>query len=207
MPAAARLGGAVGLGVVTGVVAAFTAPWQAVPLVFWDVTALGWVAAAWIHIVGMDAGATSAHATSEDPSRAQTDALVLSASVASLIAVLLGLLKAGHSSGGMKVTLLAASIATIIISWAAVHTLFTLRYAALYYREPNGGIDFNEADEPCYVDFAYLAFTIGMTYQVSDTDLKTKPIRHSALRHALLSYLFGTVIIAATINLASGLAK
>jgi len=207
MPAAARLGGAVGLGAVAGLVAAFLTPWQAVPLIFWDVTALSWVVAAWIHIIGMDAESTSAHATSEDPGRAQADALVLSASVASLIAVLLGLLKAGHSSGGLKVTLLCASIATIIISWAAVHTLFTLRYAGLYYRGPDGGVDFNDSDPPCYVDFAYLAFTIGMTYQVSDTDLTTKAVRHTALRHALLSYLFGTVIIAATINLASGLAK
>ncbi len=77
----------------------------------------------------------------------------------------------------------------------------------LYYSGPDGGIDFNEDDKPCYADFAYLAFTIGMTYQVSDTDLTTKEIRHTALRHALLSYLFGTVIIAATINLAAGLVK
>ena len=57
------------------------------------------------------------------------------------------------------------------------------------------------------LDFAYLSFTIGMTYQVSDTNLTTKTVRHTALRHALLSYLFGTGIIAATINLASGLVK
>ncbi|MDQ1394509.1 MAG: hypothetical protein QOF30_3486, partial [Acidimicrobiaceae bacterium] len=55
--------------------------------------------------------------------------------------------------------------------------------------------------------FAYLAFTIGMTYQVSDTNLTSQEIRRTALRHGLLSYLFGTVIIAATINLAAGLVK
>jgi uncharacterized membrane protein len=115
--------------------------------------------------------------------------------------------KAGSSHGDTKAALVAAGIGTIVVSWAVVHTVFTLRYAALYYTGRNGGIDFNEDDKPNYADFAYLAFTIGMTYQVSDTDLQTKTIRHTALRHALLSYLFGTVIIAATINVVAGLVK
>ncbi|MGB8384414.1 MAG: DUF1345 domain-containing protein, partial [Dermatophilaceae bacterium] len=58
-----------------------------------------------------------------------------------------------------------------------------------------------------YRDFAYLAFTIGMTYQVSDTDLQTSPIRLTALRHGLLAFLFGTVIVATTINLVVQLAS
>ena len=70
-----------------------------------------------------------------------------------------------------------------------------------------GGIDFNEDDPPAYADFAYLAFTLGMTFQVSDTDLQTKPIRATALRHGLLSYLFGAIILATTINLVAGLVK
>ena len=66
-------------------------------------------------------------------------------------------------------------------------------------------MDFNQAAPPRYVDFAYLAFTIGMTFQVSDTDLQTPAIRATALRHALLSYLFGAVIVATTVNLVAGL--
>ena len=68
-------------------------------------------------------------------------------------------------------------------------------------------MDFNEKDRARYSDFAYLAFTIGMTYQVSDTNLSTRQIRATALRHALLSYLFGAIIIAAAINLVAGLAR
>ena len=67
---------------------------------------------------------------------------------------------------------------------AVVHTVFTLRYALLYYSDSPGGIDFNQSERPGYVDFAYLAFTLGMTYQVSDTDLQTRPIRATALRQA-----------------------
>jgi uncharacterized membrane protein len=68
-------------------------------------------------------------------------------------------------------------------------------------------VDFNEDDAPDYRDFAYLAFTIGMTFQVSDTTLQTSEIRRTALRHALLSYVFGAVVIATTINLVAGLGK
>ncbi|HXL15932.1 MAG TPA: DUF1345 domain-containing protein, partial [Streptosporangiaceae bacterium] len=74
-----------------------------------------------------------------------------------------------------------------------------------YYEVPEGGVDFNQDEQPCYRDFAYLALTVGMTFQVSDTNLRTTAIRATALRHALLSYLFGTVILAATINLIAGI--
>ena len=78
--------------------------------------------------------------------------------------------------------------------------MFTLRYAKLYY-SGGGGIDFNQPEPPAYVDFAYLAFTIGMAFQVSDSNLQTRKIRATALRHALLSYLLGVVIVGMTINL------
>jgi uncharacterized membrane protein len=80
-----------------------------------------------------------------------------------------------------------------------------LRYARSYYGEPAGGISFNEQDPPAYLDFAYFSFTIGMTFQVSDTNITRKAIRHLALHHALLSYLFGAVILATAINIFASL--
>jgi uncharacterized membrane protein len=194
------------VGTVAGLIAAFVAPWQAVPLLTWVAAALTWITSVWISIAPMDNAATSRNATREDPRGPTADALLLSASVASLGAVILGILKAAHVHGSEKLVLLTTGIAAIMASWGVVHTVFTLRYAALYYRHPEGGVNFNEDYKPCYVDFAYLAFTVGMTYQVSDTNLTTKAIRHTALRHALMSYLLGTVIIAASINVAAGLA-
>lgn len=204
---AARLVAAGGVGAVVAVVAAIFGPWQTVPLLAWCATALTWVAALWLRIARLDAAETSIHATYEEPARGAADFLLLSASLISLGAVLLGVDKASSSHGHERAVLLAAGILAIIASWLVVHTLFTLRYADLYYCGLDGGIDFNQDEKPTYVDFAYLAFTIGMTYQVSDTNLTSKEMRHTALRHALLSYLFGTVIIAATINLAAGLVK
>ncbi len=194
------------VGLVGGLVAAFTGPWQVVPLLVWVLAGLAWLAPLWLTVGRLDAVATSAYATREDPHRATADLMLLSASVTALGAVVLGILKAAKEHGDVKFVLLAAGIGAIVVSWGVVHTVFTLRYAALYYHGEDGGVDFNEDDKPCYRDFAYLAFTIGMTYQVSDTDLTSKAVRHTALRHALLSYLLGTVIIAATINLAAGLA-
>jgi uncharacterized membrane protein len=204
---AVGLAGAMIIGVIAAVVAAVTTPWQTIPMLAWDAASMTWLLMLWSHIVHLDAMSTSALAVRQDPRRATRDLLLLSASVISLVAVVLGLIKANGANGDERALLFTAAIITIVVSWAVVHSVFALRYAGLYYEGPDGGVNFNEDGKPCYLDFAYLAFTIGMTYQVSDTDLTTKTMRHTALRHALLSYLFGTVIIAATINLAAGLVK
>ena len=103
-----------------------------------------------------------------------------------------------------RVIITVVASMTVILSWATVHTVFTLRYARLYYAL-GGGIDFHEERAPAYGDFAYLAFTIGMTYQVSDTTIASRTIRRTALHHAYMSYLFGTVVVAMTINVIASL--
>ncbi len=107
--------------------------------------------------------------------------------------------------GATKAYLITLGLLSVALSWGLVHTVFTLRYARSYYSPPVGGIDFNEDDPPTYLDFAYLALTIGMTFQVSDTNLTTKRMRRIALSHGLLSYLFGAVIVALVINVVSSL--
>jgi len=100
--------------------------------------------------------------------------------------------------------MIALAIASVALAWLSVHTVFLLRYARIYFTPPDGGIDFG-GEPPDYRDFAYLALTIGMTFQVSDTDLTAKRVRRVALHHALLSYLFGTVIVAITVSSVAGL--
>ena len=115
------------------------------------------------------------------------------------------LVQAGNKSGGSRDVLIGLGVVSVVLAWGVVHTVFALRYARLYYGEPVGGVDFNEQKDPDYRDFAYLAFTIGMTYQVSDTNLTSTSIRRTALHHALLSFVFGTSIIAMMINVVAGL--
>ncbi len=175
---------------------------------------VGWVAAAtvflgwtWAAIAPMDAAQTAAHATREDPSKRVTLLLVLGAAVASLAGVAFLLVQASSDKGATQGLAAGLGVLSVAVSWLVLHTLFTLRYALLYYTGNNGGIDFNQKAAPRYTDFAYLAFTIGMTFQVSDTDLSTHTIRATALRHALLAYLFGSLILAATVNLVASLAS
>jgi uncharacterized membrane protein len=186
------------------VVAGAFAGWPAGPAAGWTVGALAYAAYTWWVVGGMSPERTGEHALREDPGRRMTDVLMVAASVASLAGVVYLLVAA--SSHGMDTDVSAGvGIASVVSSWLLVHTVFMLRYAELYYTAPVGGIDFNQDDPPAYRDFAYLAFTLGMTYQVSDTDLRTSAVRAAALRHALVSYLLGAVILATTINLVAGL--
>jgi len=193
------------IGAVTGVAASLVTSWQAAILLGWDtgvVCLLAWI---WFAVRAMNAAETRAHAAAEDPSIRMSELLVLAAGVALLAAVGLVLVRAGHAHGAMKAYLIALGVASVTLSWAMVHTVFTLRYARAYYSRRPGGIDFNESDPPSYLDFAYLALTIGMTFQVSDTNLTSKTIRRIALKHAALSYLFGAVIVALAINVVASL--
>jgi uncharacterized membrane protein len=185
-------------------VAWLTTPWQAASLIGWSVATTVFIAWIWFTVAGMDGAATARHAAVEDLSRRTADLVLILASVTSLIGVGLSLLEASDTEGLEKAMIVAVASVSVILSWATVHTVFTLRYARLYYGG-GGGIDFNGDRAPTYTDFAYLAFTIGMTYQVSDTSIASKAIRRTALRHAYMSYLFGTVVVAMTINVVSGL--
>jgi uncharacterized membrane protein len=195
------------VGVAGAIIAAIFGPWWLIPLVGWDVTALVFIGGIAYRLSPLNATETKALAQREDPSRATADLLLLGASAVSLLAVGLVLVRANHDQGLDRGVLVAASILSIVLGWAIVHVVYMLRYARIYYRGTPGGIDFEGGDPPVYSDFAYLAVTIGMTFQVSDTTLQGREIRRLALRHALMSYVFGTLIIATTVNLVAGLGK
>ena len=109
----------------------------------WGAMALVTVLAVWVRIYGMDAAETRANAQDEDFSRPVADLVTLIASVVSLIAIGYTLLEAGKRHGTDKALLLLLAIVVVALSWATVHTLYTLRYGDLYYGNPVGGIDFN----------------------------------------------------------------
>jgi uncharacterized membrane protein len=167
----------------------------------WGITALVIFCWVWLQVGRMSPDETKTHAQAEDSSRVAADLAVLTASVASLLAIGYVVSTASNRQEPTKALLILLAVSVVAVSWLSVHTLFMLRYGDLYYGHPIGGVDFNNDDErPDYHDFAYLAFTIGMTFQVSDTNLSTKPIRRLATRHALLSFVFVAVILALTIN-------
>jgi uncharacterized membrane protein len=194
-------------GGLAGFIAAWLIPWQLSILTAWDVAAALYLLWVWSSAGLFSPDETRAFATREDDSRVSAQLLVLSACVASLAGVAFDLLKASDVSGSHKISYIVVAVVTAVLSWAVVHTVFTLRYAHQYYSAPVGGIDFKSGREftPSYLDFAYVAFGVGVTYQIADTDIQRHEIRRTVLGHSLLSYLFGAVILAITINIVGSL--
>jgi uncharacterized membrane protein len=187
------------LGIAAALLTGILGGWKYSALVGWDATAALFSAATWLSVRYMNAADTAAHASREDPSQPISDILLIAASLASLVAVAIVLVAANSAHGSRRWLLAGLAVASVALSWLLIHTLFTLAYARLY-QNGETGISFNQDDPPRYTDFAYLAFTIGMTFQVSDTPIRSSSIRAAALRHALLSYLFGAVILGTTVN-------
>ncbi len=108
----------------------------------------------------------------------------------------------------LRVALVAATLA---VTWMLTHAVFALRYAHEFYTSsgdataPDGGIEFPRETRPDYWDFFYFSAVLGMTFQVSDVQITSRKMRRLATVHGLLGFLFNTVIVALTVNLASGL--
>lgn len=143
----------------------------------------------------------------QDPKRAVVFALILIATLASMLAVVLMILvkKEGHSTTNWRIPV---AIAGMVLSWFLVHTVFALRYAHIYYgsdiKNPSthaGGLIFPGEKHPEYFDFAYFSFVLGMTFQVSDVDITSAAFRKLAMFHGMISFAYNTVIIALVINL------
>ncbi|MCE1178260.1 MAG: DUF1345 domain-containing protein [Micrococcales bacterium] len=179
--------------------------WVVRALVGFVVAALVLVVPLLFEILRVDAARTRAYVAGHAPSRSQIDAVIFGAALASLAGV--GIMLLAPSAGSHKLLEAGLAVATVVCGWVLIHTLYTLRYARHYYNKEPDCIDFNTDDDPRFTDFAYVAFGLGMTYQVADTDLRSSEVRRIVLFHTLLSYLFGTGIIAVTINLVAGLSQ
>ena len=206
-PAGTRVTWALLGGAVAGAAASLFTPISASILLGWDVAVLIYLAWTWGAVQGLDPEVTAQLANREDPSTPVADLVVIGAGTAMLAAVGFALVKAGQATGGMKAYLVTLGLVSVVLSWAVVHTVFALKYARAYYSEPAGGIAFNEDEPPNYIDFAYYAFTIGMTFQVADTNITSRAVRRTTLHHALLSYLFGAVLLGLVINVVATLLK
>jgi len=182
-------------------------------LVTWIGFALAVIALDWVVILSSHPKEVRKIAKIQDSSRTFIFLFVIFASVISMGAIFFLLKSAkGHSGIGVNEHILLA-IGAVIISWWLVHTIFTMRYAHMYYDtdtddgQPKevGGLQFPDENEPDYLDFVYFSFVIGMTFQVSDVEISSRDIRRLAWLHGLLSFGFNTAIVALSINVISGL--
>jgi uncharacterized membrane protein len=166
------------------------------------------VALIWVWRISWPQDGRGTELLAEEESRSRsTDGGVLLAAVASLGAVVFALVRTSDGRDAAAVAVTVLSVYTVLASWALVNTVFALKYARLYYVDEDGGINFKQDRPPAYSDFAYMAFTIGMSYATSECEPTTTAARKVALGHALLSYVFGTGVIAMAINLVSNLGQ
>ncbi len=180
-------------------------------LASWDVGALCYLGLAWLVIARADATLTRLRAQRYDPSGYTIFLLVVIAASTSFVAI-------GFMVGDIKdlpfwprAERLTLSVAALLLSWLLIHTLFAFHYARLYYFLPEGGDEHHrglkfpdEDDEPDYLDFAYYSFVVGMTSQVSDVAVLSRPMRRLTLVHGVLSFIYNIAILAMSINIIGG---
>src|ERR1700749_4610096 len=203
-PAMRRALTALMVGVIVIVVLLAFVTWAMALVAGWDADALTVLLAIWPVIIRADSSLAPQLAVREDETESLARAVLVGASGASLLGAGYALHLAGQESGVSRVPLIGVAVLTVVLSWTVINTVYTLRYADQHFRSTPGGIAFGADDDqqhPGYRAFAYVAFTIGMCYQVSDTTLRDPLIRRTVFAHALLSYLFGVVIVAGSVNL------
>ncbi|WP_293911919.1 DUF1345 domain-containing protein [Deinococcus sp.] len=182
-------------------------PWELRFLCGWLGFAITYLVFAWQVIWRVDADWIRQLAQEEDNGKHLSGAIVLVAALVSLVGVVLALSKAKafKDQALLEGLLIGGGVLCVSLSWLLIQTVYLFRYAHLFYESPEGGVEFPGTPEPDYLDFAYFAFTMGMTYQVSDTSIDQQGIRRLAINHGLLSYVYGVVIIALAISVTSSL--
>lgn len=181
-------------------------------LLGWDVFCLSFLLLSWVTFLQ-----PHTHTTMREDARKQNEkgivvfVLALLATLAGFLAVFLLLISRRGSYTALSFLLLTAFLG-LMLSWTLVHTLFTTRYAYMFYADHKdnpqthaGGLEFPGEPHPGFLDFAYFSFVIGMTFQVSDVSISSGKLRRIVLLHSLLSFGFNTIIVALTINLIAGL--
>jgi uncharacterized membrane protein len=196
-------------GVVAYLLAAPHLPSPVPALRGWDAAGLVLLALSWLMLGTADARTTHERAAAEDPGRTLVYITVILASGVSLLAAT-AVVRDAHTLGPrIEHAVAGLCLATVALAWGLTHTAFAFRYAHLHYRadsEGVGGVELPDKSAPDYFDFAYFAFTIGMCFQVSDISVTSRQIRRTVLVHAVISFVYNSVILAFVLNLVFGLA-
>ena len=199
----ARLWLAIALGCITYLL--LPGSWRVVTraLVGWDIGVALYLAAAAVMMARASVAEIRKHSALQDEGAFALMVLTIVAAMASLGAIFAELASEGDVEAGRGPTHLA--IATVVLSWAFIHTIFALHYAHDFYGDGKraNGLNFPGDDKPDYWDFMYFSFVVGMTFQVSDVAVTNKWIRRSVVAHGILSFFYTTTVVALTVNMAA----
>ncbi|MEO8568698.1 MAG: DUF1345 domain-containing protein [Ginsengibacter sp.] len=187
--------------------------WLTHVMISWDTFSFCMIAMSWISFSITTSGQIREQAKAQDSNRVLIFITVLVSTLAGFLAVLLLIISKKQFKDTETLHMIVA-IAGMLFAWFLVHTIFTFRYAHIYYGDDDknpsthaGGLEFPGDKKPDYLDFAYFSFVLGMTFQVSDVEVTSKRLRRFALLHGILSFLFNTIMIALTINIMAGLSE
>jgi uncharacterized membrane protein len=201
---------AAAVAVVTALLVPAGAGWAVRAAAGWDVAALILIGLPWWHILHASPAATRRRAAASDPGRAALLFSAIGTSAVALVAAVFLLTAERGAAPVAEALRIGLGLWAVTGAWTLLHTAYALHYSHLYYRgDPNrpggahGGLEF-PGGEPAAVDFAYFAFTIGMTFQTSDVTISSRVLRRWALGHAALAFGFNTVILALAVGLLGG---
>ena len=132
------------------------------------------------------------------------------AAIAALAAIVWELGPVKSMEGWNKAAHLGLVAVTVMSAWAFIHVMFALHYAGQYFEPAGeggicGGLKFPGGDEPDWGEFVYQAFVVGCAFATADVNVTTTPMRRIVLAHSIVAFVFNTVIVALTINIAAGL--
>lgn len=202
----AKSGVAAVVGLAVAVIAALLGVPELSPLLGWVVAAAVFLVWAWSRAWPADPHRTRSLARHEDRSRTLVDALIIGAAFLSLVLVVFALIRSQQKDPVGTASAILAVIG-VVAAWALINTVYAFKYARMYYIDDSHRLDFDQDEDPSYSDFAYTAFSIGMAYSASNVTRSSTPSRRIALGHSLLSYFFGTFVVAVAINLITGLTQ
>jgi len=175
--------------------------WRLGVMTGFDVGAAVFLASLW-PLFGTDVPGIRARAKANDANRGLLLAVTGVVMVAVLAAVGAELQKGEPPTGAAK----AVIVVTLALAWLFSNMVYALHYAHLFYSRragtggDEGGLDFSGTGKPCYSDFVYFAFTLGMTFQTSDTGVTTAGMRKIVTAHCFAAFVFNLGVIAFTIN-------
>lgn len=172
-------------------------------LIGWNLGAVSYLALTWRLFLKADEKKVRSMAAREDEGRSVLLMIVLAAIVASLWAVIDAMIAAKTSGSSAKAVIASLAGATLVLSWLVLQSVFVLHYAHRHFGEGEGkdGIGFPGEPASTYMDFVYLAFSVGATFQVSDNSVLTSKLRRLVTAHAATAYFYNTAILALGINI------
>jgi uncharacterized membrane protein len=182
------------------------------PALAWAATTIVYLVATITMMLRSEQGHIRARAEAVDIGLWEIVAIVALAGAFSLFSVGFVLETGKNLHGIDRVLHFGVGALTVFLSWIALHVIYAVHYAHLYYDpaeqkaagKVRGGLDFPGTKEPDYWDFFYFSLVIGMTCQVSDVQITARHMRHLVTAQGVIAFFYNTVVVAIAVNLVAG---